>query len=108
MIGRRYRSIPLDLFRAKCEIRYRLNKNFAYLWYSAKSVAIRAKFLIEQIKLSKARFGYGDPRNGLYWYSYEYWIEWDSADNKLVVASGREHCPLRYDSDLIPIHRVRK
>jgi hypothetical protein len=100
MICHRCRNIPLDLFRAKCEIQYKLHENYFDLWNSANKGCHSCRVLIEQIKLSKAQFGYGDPRNGLDWYNYGYWIEWDYAEDELVIASQWEHYPLRYDSEL--------
>jgi hypothetical protein len=100
MICHRCRSIPLDLFRAKCEIQYKLHENYSDLKTSAKSGCHSCQVLIKQIELSKAQMDYCEPSNASDWDDYEYWIEWDYTENELVVASGWEHYPLKYDSEL--------
>lgn len=108
MICHRCRSIPLDLFRAECEIQYKLHEKYFDLRDSAKKGCHSCRILIEQIELSKAQFDYGQRRNGSHWYNYEYWIEWDHMENELVVASRWEHYPLRYDIGLSSIPSITK
>ena len=100
MICHRCRSIPLDLFLAKCETQYKLHENYFDFLASAKKGCHSCQILMEQIKSSKAQFDYAGPRNGLDWQDHGYWIEWDYGEDEVVVASGREHYPLKYDSDI--------
>ena len=96
MICDRCKAIPLGLFLGDRSIQYALHCSFVDFVVSAINGCDSCRILLQQRASQVGRClpfikadGDGDS----------YWIEWDNELDRLVLASGWNHCFLEFDSE---------
>ena len=99
MICDRCSAIPLDIFLGNRSIQYRLHGSLLGFTLSARFGCHSCRLLLQQ---RRSQFGLpwsGPPNLKPYYDGDSYWIEWDNAENRIVLASGWNHYSLEYDSE---------
>jgi|SRR5579859_2137056 len=99
MICNRCSSIPLELFLGNRSIQYPLHHSLADFVVSAWRGCHSCSLLLQQRKSQFCPLGLGPPNLNPRFDGDSYWVEWDHAEDRIVLASGMNHYFLEYDSE---------